>query len=258
MSLRPVMPLISDQVCTAPMYWLRLPLNFTGVPGEQVLGFTNPVDFNLHVRGAWTEILNYNLRLTAAGSGNNFSQNPVPVQLIAGDDGAVDNMLEWQRPYILPARETLRADLVNNAAGNNGQYNLIFLCQRPELARTVAVPLNSRVFWLQQNINFVNAGDRATFTTEPLEFPVVIVGAFTDSPVLDVMARFFESDMMQAWSDTELPLSAFCGNGGNSRRIMFYPGGYLLNAQSKIRGEYTNGATPALSFTVGFLALTLG
>lgn len=218
------------------LFWLPMTVPFTGTIGEQAQAFTKTVDFDLLIRGVWTDLTRARIRLVQSDSDLNYSLVPVPIQSLAGRSDKTQP-IRWLRHAIpLRALSTLRADFINDNGESAG--NVVFIGERIGREREIPVRCSTEFRLLM---------DLAAPVTQPVDYDVLIWGAYTDAPS-NVSVRIFDESNNYAWSGELLPIGAFAGQRDETQPIVYYPRPYLLPRRVKLRADTSTGASGYLVF----------
>lgn len=229
------------------LYWTSMDIGFStpGVASEQAIAFTNNQNFPLFVRGGWTNMdaIDVRVRVAVSNTDANWSTNAVLIGAIAGRKTLARPMLYYQHGYSLPAQSTLRGDFTNSLVDpQDGTSKVVFICERPETQMIVPI-LQARDYWLDVSLNLAGA---ATATgdaiSSQIQHPILIRGAVTDAHPLTTI-RIFDTQKNIAWSNQKLPIGCFAGidDGTDVEQYIRFPKPYLLDANSTLRVEWTNG-----------------
>lgn len=226
-----------DVTCTLP-YWLNMAVPFTSSAGEQQMGATKGENFDLQVRGAWTNLVNVRSQLSSTQTGSTWSTQQVPLLSIAGATNLVHPMTYWRKPFHLGANHIISGVFTNDGAEAAG--NLVFYAERTENTLAVSVK-RSETYWLLINLGLSGG---ATTTGQPQSAPIehglLIYGVLSTSALMKV--RLFDTSNNYAWSTDQLPIGTFAGirATGNPQPVMYFPFPYYLRPNATLRAEWLN------------------
>jgi len=188
------------------------------------------------VRGVWTDLVEARIRLVQSDSDLNYSIVPVPILSLAGRRDKVQP-IRWLRHAIpLRALSTLRADFINDGAEPAGM--VVFIGER--IGREREIPVNC-------STEFRLLMDLVAPVTQPVDFDLLIWGAYTDASSGALIRVFNESDNY-AWSSELLPVEAYAGRRDEVQPVVYYPRPYLLPRRVKLRADVSPGASGNLVF----------
>lgn len=230
-------------------YWLNMPIPFStpGVASENAVAFTDNQNFPLFVRGGWSNMEDtapdVRVRMAVSNTDANWSTNPLLIGAVAGRRELARPLLRYPHGYSLPAQSTLRGDFTNSPTDpQDGTSLLVFWCERPETQAIVPV-LEARDYWVDVSLNLSGAAtNTGTARSSQIQHPILIKGAITNADPLTTI-RIFDTQKNIAWSNTKLPIGAFAGidDGTDVEQYIMYPKPYLLDANSTLLIEWTNG-----------------
>jgi hypothetical protein len=230
-------------------YWLNMSIPFStpGVTSENATAYTDNQNFPLFVRGAWSNMENdatdVRVRMAVSNTDANWSTNPLLIGAVAGRRELARPLLRYPHGYILPAQSTLRGDFTNSPTNaQDGTSKLVFWCERPETQAIVPV-LDARDYWVDVSLNLAGAATATgSAISSQIQHPILIRGAITNAHPLTTI-RIFDTQKNIAWSNTKLPIGAFAGidDGTDVEQYIMYPKPYLLDGNSTLLVEWTNG-----------------
>src|SRR5215216_575152 len=219
-------------------YWLNLSVPFTSQAGETKAGSTNTENFDVSIRGAWTDLEDIRARLYTTGTSLPWSTSPVPLLSIAGRTDLAHPMQYFRKPFTVGAQSAIRGDFIND--GGEAAGRVVFLGERTE--KDIEVEFKtSRAYWLLLDLGLTGG---ATTTGQPvtnsIEYPLLVYGMLSTSASMSV--RFFDTSENYAFSADKLPIGAFAGirASGNVQPIVYFPKPYFLPSRATIRAEWTN------------------
>lgn len=236
-----------DVTCVLP-FFLNMQIPFTSQAGENIPTATKGENFDLNVRGAWTDLVDVRARLGSTQNGSQWSTQQVPLLSIAGASDLVHPMLYWRKPFTLGANHIIQGDFTND--GGEAAGNLSFYAERTENEVIVSVK-RSETYWLLINLGLSGgATGVGTPQSAALEYPLLVYGLLSTAEAFDV--RLMDTSNNYAWSSDQLPIGAFAGlrASGIVQPIMYYPKPYYLRPNATIRAEWTNSGAE----TGGYLA----
>lgn len=227
------------EVRVTQYYWLPMPVPFTATAGEQKQAASQPQQFPLLIKGAWSDLTEVRARFVGTATGIPLSTQQVPLLTEVGNSDLAHPLLYWRKPYFLQANSSLSADFTNDGGEEAG--TVVFYCERPNLDQIVPVketmPYN---LLLDLGLDGV-ANSTGNATTQQIEYDLLIYGALSTS--LSMKVRFVDSQQNIAWSQSKLPIGAFAGiqdPGVNVQPIIYFSTPYYLPRNASIMAEWEN------------------
>lgn len=214
-------------------FWVNMAVPFTSVASENVTAFSKPVDFDLFVLGAWTQLLLAKVQFSLTAGGKDMSIEKVPVLSLAGASTKTNPISRWKPPAFLPAQSTVRGDFINDSAAPEATGRVVFLGYRRGSEQPIQVPQSTRY------TAFIDISAAAlTAATSPIDDPLLIWGAITNAGVA-ILGQFTDERSNYSWSSVQLPIRAFAGVQTEVSQIAYYPRPYFLPARARIRCDYS-------------------
>ncbi len=226
-------------VQAAQLLWVDLAIPFTGSAGESVPAGTKTPNYDLIVKGGWTNVDQSRIRLVGQTADTPFSPFEVPILSLFGASRLSQPMRYWRRPYFLPAGANITANVINDGAQQAGDG--VFLCERPGTSYDKIQPVNrSRIYQVPIALGLAGAGAIGGAESQAAEDPTLLWGATSTSTGALIQIRDNQNDI--AWSSDKLPVGAFAGidDGSLVQPIMYFSKPYLLGAQAQIVINWTN------------------
>jgi len=211
---------------------------FTSTAGEQQQGATKGNNFDLRVRGAWTNLTDIRAQFQSTQNGDTWSTQQVPLLSIAGATDLVQPMFYWRRSFNLEANNIITGSFTNDGAEAAG--NVVFFGERKDNDLIVTVK-RVETYWLLIDLGLTGGATGVGIKqSAPIEFPLLVYGLL--STAIDMEVLLMDTSNNYGWSSQRLPVGAFAGirDTGNVQPIMFYPRPYYLRPNATIQADWLN------------------
>ena len=227
-----------NERAVAQWFWLNMSVPFTGAQGEQAPGNTQPQNFPLLIRGAWTTFVGARVTFKKGSTGDTLSDESTKLRTFAGNSELVHPMRYWTKPYFLQPNTFFQGFFINDQGEDAGR--VVFHTERIDKEEVVSVE-DSDEFRLSISLGYDgNNTPQPTQKTSPVGFPVLIWGI--SATVQNATVRFIDTQTNSAWSEDFLPMAAFAGfdsegAGGEVEPVMMFPTPYYLAPNTAIKVE---------------------
>lgn len=228
-------------------YWFPIVVPFTSQAGQNLTAVFNGKNFDLEMRAAWTDLVTARLQLSDTSYGLIWSNDKVPITVVAGRTNKTHPLLYLRKPYLLLANSILRADLIDDA-GTEVAGQIIWACVRPDTEVGVQVEASREWYWAVDLGLTGGTGNTNRVTTRPVNEDVLIYGAMSTST--GSLIRIIDDHTNIGWSDDKLPVGAFAGIEGQISPIVWYPQPMYVPRNTSMIIEWQNaGAETGKFFT---------
>jgi len=243
-------------------FFLQMAVPFTSTLSEAVSAITEVKDFDLMARGATSELTLFDrIQLIDQDHDWRLGSGFQPLTGWVGQTTRNEIYQWWRRPYFLPRRSTLTANLLNNAISADAAGNICIICERVDSRQEHLIPDNCRSYVLSANWTWNGVANSTLSPATPaFDRDFLIYGATYSGFAGPNTVRVIDQARDKMWSTNPLRFEYFFGLNANSQPILWYPCPYFLPRNAKLQFDVVNfgrtitGATNANPIVVTFSA----
>lgn len=217
------------------IFWLPMPVDFSTGPviaNEVIAGYTKEQDFDLILRGAWSDLTAAFVQFKTLGPDQTWSHPlRVNIQTWTGDTAKVWPMRYWRRPQLLRALEVINGDFQN--VGSEEPGDVIFH------GEVFGADLDYNVTRSMAFSLFCDLGGTVQPTTTAIPYDFLVQGAITNVEDTSILAKIIDDRNGWPWSNEQIPLTAMAGLETAIQPVMWFGKPYLLRANNKLRVDIT-------------------
>lgn len=236
------------QVESAQLFWVNMSVPFASVAGEQKQGFSKVEDYDLFVRGAWSNLAQARVRFVSEESGLNWATIPGLLLSQVGNSDKVQPIAYWHTPVLLRAKNQIRGDFVND--GGEAAGRVVLFTDVVGSAMQIGIR-RSQIFSLTLDLGLDAAVALNSTSTSTIDEPLLIWGATTNA-TNDLLVQLSDERTNYAWSSEQLPVGAFAGLIGEVQPRLYYRKPYFLPGRVKLRVSYNNAGMETGKFITFF------
>jgi hypothetical protein len=217
---------------TRELFWLTMSVPFSGTSGETVAASTDTVDFDLLVRGIWSEFNeNVRWRLFQSDSDLQYTATFSPLHSFAGNSVLAHPVYWLFRPIYIRARAALRAELISDVAQSAG--DIVFICEKVGGERQVEARCTTE---------YRLTVDLANGVSPSVDHTLLLWGASVRGLTEHETVKITDLSTGYSWSAKPVKLGAIAGvqATGYVQQIVRWPCPMLLSPRVQLRVEASN------------------